>query len=77
MAWLLLFIAGAEEVVAAVAMKHIDGFKKVAADCHGNRLYAFILLPFRSDAGSSHRCRVCGLDRHGKHRRFGRGHTLV
>ncbi|ABS73012.1 MULTISPECIES: DMT family transporter [Bacillus] len=28
MAWLLLFIAGAEEVVAAVAMKHIDGFKK-------------------------------------------------
>ncbi len=78
MAWLLLFIAGAEEVVAAVAMKHIDGFKKkVAADCHGNRLYAFILLPFRSDAGSSHRCRVCGLDRHGKHRRFGRRHTLV
>lgn len=28
MAWSLLFIAGAEEVVAAVAMKHIDGFKK-------------------------------------------------
>ncbi|KAA6447489.1 DMT family transporter [Bacillus atrophaeus] len=28
MAWLLLFIAGIEEIIAAIAMKYIDGTRK-------------------------------------------------
>lgn len=28
MAWILLILAGLEEVVAVVAMKHIDGLKR-------------------------------------------------
>ncbi len=70
MAWFLLFIAGIEEIIAAIAMKYIDGTKeKMAHYCDDCRICFIFLLPFTGHANPAIRCCLCRLDRYRQHRR--------
>lgn len=78
MAWFLLVIAGIEEIIAAIAMKYIDGTRKKMADhCDDAWIRLILLLPVPSDDRPACRSRLCRLDRHWQHWRFGGRAHLV
>lgn len=77
MPWLFLVISGIEEVIAAIAMKYVDGTRK------NGRLLSWywgllcLFLPFESHAGTFSRCCLCRLDRDRQHRHYGSQLILV